>query len=81
VLIAEQKIVNESAVAGLMIQLHPSRYQRSRHNALRQRVKNDLERADLLERYVPPRRSMPIWPPFDLLKEIAAEAAFTPYTI
>lgn len=76
---AQNQKVNSSAVARLMIANWPKRYDGITRNTLRTRVDADLARADRLEYEVPNGRSAPIWPKFDLLKEIAEEANWTPY--
>lgn len=76
---AQNQKVNSSAVARLMIANRPNRYDGKTRNTLRARVDADLARADRLEYEVPNGRSAPIWPKFDLLKEIAEEANWTPY--
>lgn len=70
---ARQLPINASAVASLMKKNAPNRYQTTSQNALRQRVKNDLQRVARLERLPTPGRITPLWPPFDLFKEIEDE--------
>lgn len=71
--------INASSVAREMMHLKPARY--TNYGSLRQRVPADLERVDLLERLMLPGANGPVWPRFDLLREITEEERLLPTAI
>lgn len=71
--------VNHSRIAREMMRRSPAHY--SNHNALRQRVENDLLRIDLLERCSLPEHRIPVWPRFDLREALQLSELATPYMV
>ncbi len=69
--------VNHSSVASEMMRHRPTSYRN--HNALRQRVENDLLRVDLLERYCVPGHNTSVWPRFDLKQALRDSEQLTHY--
>lgn len=71
--------VNPSAIAHGLIKKCSKTYPPARHNALRQRIPTDLKRIATLERLVPPGRTEPIWPRFDLAAALDELDLVSPY--